>query len=186
LKNTRFFLFPFFNLFCRNFGMTPASASSQWECSFLSVKPWFNIDCKLARKNYRKMAMKNYIKKMTKEMKTLRSQNTKEYWRILNQCNWLLVDFIYSFIIQSSPQALLFLRLLIHLNISFCVMFLLILSFNKLTLFCSSFWVFFFYFIFFLLQISLSSFRNCIVILMCTLMPIIAISLLNYMKNYST
>ena len=29
--------------------------------------------------------MKNYRKKMTKEMKTLRSQNTKEYWRILNQ-----------------------------------------------------------------------------------------------------
>ena len=69
-------------------------------------KPWFNIDCKLARQNYRKMkrkkgesqfsynlaknsekeykkvfnkAMKNYRKKMTKEMKTLRSQNTKEY-----------------------------------------------------------------------------------------------------------
>jgi hypothetical protein len=37
---------------------------------------------------------------------------------------------------------LLFLRFLIHLNISFCVMFLLILSFNKWTLFCSSFWVF--------------------------------------------
>ena len=69
-------------------------------------KPWFDIDCKRARQNYRKMkrkkgesqysynlakdsekecktvlnkAMKNYRKKMTKEMKTLRSQNTKEY-----------------------------------------------------------------------------------------------------------
>jgi hypothetical protein len=77
-------------------------------------KPWLNIDCKLARKNYRKMkrkkgesqysynlaknsekeykkvlnkAMKIYIKKITKEMKTLRSQNTKEYWRIQMKVN---------------------------------------------------------------------------------------------------
>jgi hypothetical protein len=77
-------------------------------------KPWFDIDCKRARQNYRKMkrkkgesqysynlakdsekeyktvlnkAMKNYRKKMTKEMKNLRSQNTQEYWQILNQCD---------------------------------------------------------------------------------------------------
>jgi hypothetical protein len=31
--------------------------------------------------------MKNYRKKMTKKMQNLKSQNTKEYWRILNQCD---------------------------------------------------------------------------------------------------
>jgi len=37
-------------------------------------------------KNYKlNKAMKNYRKKMSKKMKTLRSQNTKEYCRILNQ-----------------------------------------------------------------------------------------------------
>ena len=69
-------------------------------------KPWFDIDCKRARQNYRKMkrkngesqysynlaknsekeykkvlnkAMKNYRKKMTKKMQNLRSQNTGEF-----------------------------------------------------------------------------------------------------------
>jgi hypothetical protein len=77
-------------------------------------KPWFDIESKRARQNYRKMkrkkgesqysynlaknsekeykkvlnkAMKNYRKKMTKKMKNLRYQNTEEYWRILNQCD---------------------------------------------------------------------------------------------------
>jgi hypothetical protein len=56
-------------------------------------KPWFNIDCKLARQNYRKMKRKKGES-----------------------------QFAYNL-----------------LDISFCVIFLLILSFNKLTLFCSSF-----------------------------------------------
>ena len=77
-------------------------------------KPWFTNDCKFARQNYRKLkrklkkrpstllknqvkesekkykktldkALKTYKKNMMQKMKKLRSNNTKEYWQILNK-----------------------------------------------------------------------------------------------------
>ncbi|XP_063436930.1 uncharacterized protein LOC134718363 [Mytilus trossulus] len=77
-------------------------------------KPWFNLECKFERQNYRKFkrklkarpspllsykvkesekrykkvmdkAIKKHKKDMARKLKNLRSQNTKEYWKILNQ-----------------------------------------------------------------------------------------------------
>ena len=77
-------------------------------------KPWFNIDCKFARQNYRKLkrrvnnsspafmhrelrlaekeykkvldkSLKIYRRNLSKKLKNLRSNNTKEYWQILNK-----------------------------------------------------------------------------------------------------
>ena len=80
----------------------------------ISSKPWFSTDCKIARKQYRKLkrrckidpsietkedmkrAEKEYKKKMdanikmhrkemSRKLKNLRSNNSKEYWNILRQ-----------------------------------------------------------------------------------------------------
>ena len=80
----------------------------------ISSKPWFSTDCKIARKQYRKLkrrckidpsietkedmkkAEKEYKKKidtnikmhrkeMSRKIKNLRSNNSKEYWNILRQ-----------------------------------------------------------------------------------------------------
>ena len=77
-------------------------------------KPWFNYECKFARKNYRKLKRKfkkertetlkqnvteaekhykntldknskNYRKKMREELKNLKTSDPKEYWKILNR-----------------------------------------------------------------------------------------------------
>ncbi|XP_063436376.1 uncharacterized protein LOC134717812 [Mytilus trossulus] len=77
-------------------------------------KPWFNYDCKFARQNFRKLkrrlkfspslllynevkdserkykkvmdkAIKTHRRDMAKRLKNLRSQNSKEYWNILNK-----------------------------------------------------------------------------------------------------
>ena len=77
-------------------------------------KPWFNYECKFARKNYRKLKRKfkkertetlkqkvteaekhykntldkiskNYLKKMREELTNLKTSDPKEYWKILNR-----------------------------------------------------------------------------------------------------
>jgi hypothetical protein len=76
-------------------------------------KPWFNVECKLARQNYRKLRRKYkknrteknkeelnnsekyykrtldknqklYRNKITKQLRNLHTNNPKEYWKILN------------------------------------------------------------------------------------------------------
>ena len=55
------------------------------------VKEWFDNKCKVERQNYRKMKHKyrlnTHKRKMEKEIKIMRTNNSKDYWKLLKSKN---------------------------------------------------------------------------------------------------
>jgi hypothetical protein len=78
-------------------------------------KPWFDQDCKFARQKYRK-SKRRYKLNNTIRNRSIMIDDEKGYKKVMDEKYRFDVDLMYSFIIPSSPQALLFFKFFIHLS----------------------------------------------------------------------